>query len=109
MMIKSASKIPLSEISKIINRPEIKRRRLLQKLSLRAAATKGNLASAQQWKDIEDGKRDDMYVNTLVRVSQALGCGLDDLMMKGKLSDEKETQKETGKTSRTHGHVPANQ
>jgi transcriptional regulator with XRE-family HTH domain len=36
--------------------------------------------SAQQWNDIESGRKPDPRVSTLERMAQAMGCKVDDLL-----------------------------
>lgn len=64
----------------VVNLREIKRRRVAKGLSLSDAATLAGWKAAQQWANIEYGRRTDPSIKTMVAVAKALGCKVDDLL-----------------------------
>jgi transcriptional regulator with XRE-family HTH domain len=50
-------------------------------LTLDEAARRAGLKTRQQWWNIENGTRPNISVDTLYRVSRALGCTADDLII----------------------------
>ena len=50
-------------------------------LTLDEAARRAGLKTRQQWWNIENGTRPNISVDTLYRISRALGCTADDLIL----------------------------
>jgi transcriptional regulator with XRE-family HTH domain len=70
-----------------LNHAEVKRRRELLTFTLDEAARRAGFKGPQarvQWHDIESGKKADPRISTVERVAAALGCLVDDLLVKDK-------------------------
>lgn len=68
-----------------LNHAEIRRRRELLTLTQDEAARRAGFKGPQakvQWHDVESGKKADPRISTVERVASALGCLVDDLLVK---------------------------
>lgn len=65
----------------LVNTAEIRRRRMVAKLTLEEAARRAGFLGRQKWSDLERGVYPDPRVSRLVAAADALGCGVDDLLL----------------------------